>query len=84
MLIPLLLIAGLAVAAWDYDATHQAPPKNLQTRTESVQRTSCEYPCRGKVHTAPVNVVATKDEYGMLHMDVQEATEANAGIPIDQ
>lgn len=82
MLIPLLLIAGLAVGAYDYVSTHQDPPADLRSRPLTIQRDRVEYPGRGHAHTEPVLVTSTVDAGGFHHMEINP--ESLPGIPVDR
>lgn len=70
MLIPFLVVFGLAAAAYDYTTTHNGV---LETPSHAGRiQADSTYPYRGKVRTAAVRVTGTKDKYGNLHMEIEE------------
>lgn len=73
MLIPFLIVFGLAAVGYDYVSTHDGVLETPSRAAPAPSRTAQGYyPYRGKVSTPAVRVVSSKDEYGNLHMEIQE------------
>lgn len=98
MLLPILVVFGVAVAVYDYTSTHTTPPAAPRSPARVVYDTrsyrpsgECLHPCRGYVRTQPVSIKTVRDKYGNEHLDIsglgdgfEEPTEHNAGIRIDE